>query len=43
MKTLCEKFEDTVDHMRNTKTCGRNGDTAPRILNFDTSEQEWSP
>ena len=42
MKTLCGKFEDKVDPMHDTKSCGRSGDTAPRILNFDTSEGQCS-
>jgi hypothetical protein len=42
MKTLCGKFEDKVGPMYDTKACGRNGGTYPRILDFDTSEVEWS-
>ena len=30
--------EDKVDPMHDTKACGRSGDAALRILNFDTSE-----
>ena len=43
MKNPCGKSEDKVDPTHDTKACGGGeGGTAPRILNFDTSEGEWS-
>jgi len=42
MKTLCGKSENKVDSMYDTKSCGRSGDKAPRILIFDTSTGEGS-